>query len=126
MGNPCGKRSTIHAARSSKQGSSSAGLKGHVQEELPRFEASAEEVQRITGSFPETCSCGDLHGLVQVLHEDTVMTSDGGGKVASAQVPVVGVDRIGRLFLGLFKKALFKQAPLQAKLSPCRVNGRPG
>jgi RNA polymerase sigma-70 factor (ECF subfamily) len=93
----------------------------HVQAQRPRFEASSEEVQRITDTFLAACATGDLEGLVHLLHEDAVMTSDGGGKVAAARVPVVGADRIARLFLGIFKKA-----PPQSKFSPCRINGRPG
>jgi RNA polymerase sigma-70 factor (ECF subfamily) len=93
----------------------------HVQAERPRFEASAEEVQRMTDTFLQACATGDLESLVQLLHEDAVMTSDGGGKVAAARAPVVGADRIARLFLGIFKKA-----PPQSKISPCRVNGQPG
>jgi RNA polymerase sigma-70 factor (ECF subfamily) len=93
----------------------------HVQVQRPRFEASAEEVQRITDSFLAACTTGDLHGLVQLLHEDAVMTSDSGGKVAAARVPIIGADRVARLFLGIFKKA-----PPQSKITPCRVNGRRG
>lgn len=93
----------------------------HVQAERPRFEASAEEVKRITDQFLSACATGDMQGLVQLLHDDALMLSDGGGKAAAAQIPVIGSDRIARFFLGLFKKVT-----AEAKLSACRVNGQPG
>jgi RNA polymerase sigma-70 factor (ECF subfamily) len=93
----------------------------HVQAERPRFEASADEVQRITDQFLHACATGDLDGLVQLLHDDAVMLSDGGGKVAAARVPLVGADRISRFFVGLFKKALPHWT-----IGECRVNGAPG
>ncbi|HET6422429.1 MAG TPA: sigma-70 family RNA polymerase sigma factor, partial [Planctomycetaceae bacterium] len=58
----------------------------HVQAERPRFEATAEEVQRITDQFLQACTTGDLDGLVQLLHDDAVMLSDGGGKATAARV----------------------------------------
>ncbi len=93
----------------------------HVQSVRPRFEATASEVQRITDEFLFACSSGNLAGLVQLLHDDAVMLSDGGGKATAAQVPVEGSDRIGRFFLGIFKKA-----PATARVVRCRVNGLPG
>jgi len=92
-----------------------------VQAERPRFEASEEDVRRITDEFLSACTTGDLDGLVQLLHDDAVMLSDGGGRATAARVPVVGADHIGRFFVGIFKKA-----PATARLAPCRVNGQPG
>lgn len=93
----------------------------HVHEERPRFEVSPVEVRRISDQFLQACASGDLQGLVQLLHDDAVMLSDGGGKVSAAQVPVEGRDRIARFFLGIFKKA-----PASARLAAVRVNGQPG
>jgi RNA polymerase sigma-70 factor (ECF subfamily) len=93
----------------------------HVQAERPRFEATADEVQRITDQFLHASATGDLDGLIQLLHEDAVMLSDGGGKVAAARVPLAGADRISRFFVGLFKKALPHWT-----IGECRVNGAPG
>lgn len=93
----------------------------HVQAERPRFEASAEDVQRITDEFLLACSTGNLQGLVQLLHDDAVMLSDGGGKATAAQVPIIGSDRISRFWIGIFKKT-----PDNARIARCRVNGQPG
>ncbi|WP_254509295.1 RNA polymerase sigma factor SigJ [Anatilimnocola floriformis] len=93
----------------------------HVQAERPRFEASADDVQRITDQFLSACSTGNLDGLVQLLHDDAVMLSDGGGKATAALAPILGGDRIGRFFLGIFRKM-----PANARVALCRVNGMPG
>jgi RNA polymerase sigma-70 factor (ECF subfamily) len=93
----------------------------HVRSERPRFEASVDDVRRITDEFLSACSTGDLAGLVRLLHDDAVMLSDGGGRATAARVPVVGADHVCRFFLGIFKKA-----PPTARIAPCRVNGQPG
>jgi RNA polymerase sigma-70 factor (ECF subfamily) len=93
----------------------------HVQAERPRFEATADDVQRITDEFLTACSTGNLDGLVQLLHDDAVMLSDGGGKATAAQVPIVGSDRISRFWIGIFKKAADN-----SRIVRCRVNGQPG
>jgi RNA polymerase sigma-70 factor (ECF subfamily) len=44
---------------------------------------------------------GDLDGLVQVLADDVVVYGDGGGKVPQWSTPIVGAERVARLFAGL-------------------------
>src|SRR3954451_5498204 len=76
-----------------------------VRERRPRFEADPGEAERLTVAFLRACSTGDLEGLVQLLADDAVVVSDGGGKAAAALVPIRGADRVARFFLGLMKKA---------------------
>jgi RNA polymerase sigma-70 factor, ECF subfamily len=92
-----------------------------IRERRPRFEPDPREAERITGAFLQACASGDLDGLVQLLSDDAVVYSDGGGKVPAARVPIVGVDRVARLFLGLAKRAT---AGWEARR--VRVNGQPG
>ena len=47
----------------------------------------------------------DAEGLERLLTEDVVSISDGGGEVAAALRPVLGRDRVIRLFIGLAEKA---------------------
>lgn len=92
-----------------------------VQERRPRFEASADEAERLTGAFLHAAATGDLDGLVRLLAEDAVLLSDGGGKAKAALAPVVGADRVARFLLGIARKA-----PPGLELRRVRVNGRPG
>jgi RNA polymerase sigma-70 factor (ECF subfamily) len=91
-----------------------------VLEKRPRFEASPAKVERLTEAFMKACANGDLQGLVQLLAEDAVLYSDGGGKVAAALVPVRGADHIARFFLGVLKKS-----PPNMEIRRVRANGQP-
>jgi RNA polymerase sigma-70 factor (ECF subfamily) len=93
----------------------------HVHRRRPRFEARPEEAERLTSAFLAACSSGDMKGLLDVLATDAVLYSDGGGKAPAALAPVVGADRIARLFLGILKKA-----PAGTEVREVRVNGQPG
>jgi RNA polymerase sigma-70 factor (ECF subfamily) len=93
----------------------------HIRRRRPRFEARPEEAERLTTAFLEACSSGDMQALLDVLAPDAVLYSDSGGKVPAALAPVIGADRIARLFLGILKKA-----PAGLELLWVRVNGQPG
>ena len=92
-----------------------------IMERRPRFEADPAKVERLTESFIQACSTGDLEGLVQLLAADAVLYSDGGGKVAAALAPILGADHIARFFLGIMRKA-----PAGLEIRRVRVNGQPG
>ena len=47
---------------------------------------------------------GDLAPLLQLLADDAVLYSDGGGKAKAALKPVLGNERIARFFLGITSK----------------------
>jgi RNA polymerase sigma-70 factor (ECF subfamily) len=78
------------------------------------------EVDRIISAVVEASRSGDLAALVQVLHPDIVLRSDGGGVVPAARRPVVGADKVGRLLVGLTR--LYPQLEFRAAI----VNGAPG
>ncbi|MBE0690456.1 MAG: hypothetical protein IH587_10095, partial [Anaerolineae bacterium] len=63
---------------------------------------------------------GDLDGLVDLLAEDAVSYSDGGGKVAAATRPVHGATSVARFFLGLLRK------PIELRYETAIINGQPG
>lgn len=93
----------------------------HIRRSRPRFEARPEEAERLTSAFLEACSSGDLQALIGLFNPDAVLQSDGGGKVPAALAPIVGADRIARMFLGLWKKA-----PPGTGIRRVLVNGQPG
>lgn len=75
--------------------------RAHLAEERSRFAPSATECRRLTESFLHACEEGDVAALTQVLAEDAVQWSDGGGKRAAALRPIRGRDALIRLLAGL-------------------------
>jgi RNA polymerase sigma-70 factor (ECF subfamily) len=92
-----------------------------IHEKRPRFVPDAEVAERVTESFMQACSTGDLDGLKRLLAADAVLYSDGGGKVHAALAPILGADRVARFFTGIIKKA-----PPDMQVHRVRVNGLPG
>jgi RNA polymerase sigma-70 factor (ECF subfamily) len=96
--------------------------KAHVEARRPRFRASREEHQRLLGAFMQACVTGDLPGLQQLLADDVVSLSDGGGRVVAAIRPLTGPDVVSRLLFGLMRKSAGHDVQFQL----VEVNGLPG
>src|SRR3954465_9574038 len=73
----------------------------HVREARPRFSVSQEEAARLATAFVAAASSGDMAGLANLLAEDPILVSDGGGKRKAALRVMVGRADIIRLFEGL-------------------------
>jgi RNA polymerase sigma-70 factor (ECF subfamily) len=78
--------------------------KSHVVARRPRFSGTREQHRRLLGAFVQACSLGDVAGLKQLLADDVVTLSDGGGKAHAALKPVAGADAVARMLVGLTKK----------------------
>lgn len=63
------------------------------------------ELRRLVERFLAAAREGDLGELESMLAADVVSWSDGGGRVSAARHPVVGATKVGRLFMGLARKA---------------------
>jgi RNA polymerase sigma-70 factor, ECF subfamily len=94
----------------------------HVEAEKPRFEASRRERDELAARFFAATTEGDLEGLVELLAADVVVYGDGGGKAPQWGRPIVGADRVGRLFAGLGRQ----MAELAVTFELHEVNGEPG
>ncbi len=92
-----------------------------VQAGRPRFEASPGEPARLADRFARAVQAGDLAGLLELLAEDAVLYTDGGGQVTAALKPIRTASHIARFFLNLARKA----GP-DVRVHPVRVNGQPG
>jgi RNA polymerase sigma-70 factor (ECF subfamily) len=66
---------------------------------------------------------GDMAGLLQVLSDEIVLHTDGGGKARAALHPLYGPDRVARYLLGLQQKA-FQVS--KVAIRPMLINGQPG
>ena len=92
-----------------------------VQAERPRFDPSPEERERLAERFFAAVTSGDVDGLVQVLADDVVVYGDGGGKVPQWAAPIVGAERVARLFAGLGRQMAEVGVALERRM----VNGQP-
>jgi RNA polymerase sigma-70 factor (ECF subfamily) len=67
---------------------------------------------------------GDPAALAQLLTEDVVLISDGGGRVPAAIRPVAGRENVVRMIVGLSTK--FRTFLPELRANPALVNGLPG
>ena len=91
-----------------------------LAERRRRYETSADAQRRIVERFLLAAQRGDMAALTDVLAQDVVAWSDGGGKVTAGRNPIAGRDKVARLVLGLTRKAF---AGMRAELA--EVNGAP-
>ncbi|MFF7214766.1 RNA polymerase sigma factor SigJ [Streptomyces sp. NPDC008238] len=76
--------------------------------------------REVVSAFKHACETGDLDSLVGLLDANATATADGGGLVRTALRPVVGADKIARLFLGVLRK----EPGVSFRVED--VSGRPG
>lgn len=95
----------------------------HVREARPRYKVEREEGDRIARAFFNASSSGDIEGLRAMLAENVVLTSDGGGKVIAFLNPVFGLQRVLRLYAGLYRKLVAQAAVFYR---PFWIDGLPG
>lgn len=88
-----------------------------------REAASADEktVAKWTGEFLKAAKTGDFGPLLEVIREDAVLVTDGGGKVRAALNPILSKARIIAFWQGIRAKG-----SLQGELVPTRINGEIG
>ena len=77
----------------------------HLASRRPRYNVSEVERNQLYGQFVRACTTGDLPGLINILTDDIVLRSDGGGKAQAARNPIYGSDRVARFLLGIIAKA---------------------
>lgn len=93
-----------------------------IADNRPRFEASAAQRDKILRGFLAAADRGDVDGLIELLAEDVVVHGDGGGKVPQWSAPIVGADKVARMFAA-FGKQLRR---IGVTLEPHGINGQPG
>jgi len=98
-----------------------ARARTHVDENKPRFTATESKKNELLHAFLTACAAGDATALGQVLAEDVVAQSDGGGRVNAALKPIYGRDKVSRFLLGVLKKY-----PTDGVPELVHINGEPG
>nr|WP_033301123.1 RNA polymerase sigma-70 factor [Nocardiopsis gilva] len=72
-----------------------------VHARKPRYTPAPDERRRLTERFLAACAEGDVAGLKDLLAEDAIVLTDGGGKVRAALRPLFGVDKCARFLAGI-------------------------
>jgi RNA polymerase sigma-70 factor (TIGR02957 family) len=92
----------------------------HVAARRPHDVASPAETRAALAAFQRAVETGDLQGLLDILAPDVVALGDGGGVKQALPRPVVGADKVARLF------AVFMDTVgAELSLEPVQVNGSP-
>ncbi len=93
-----------------------------IAENRPRFDTDEAERDELVSRFFAAAERGDLDGLIELLAEDVIVHGDGGGKVPQWYEPIVGADKVARLFAQMGRQT----ETLGATFEPHRINGQPG
>lgn len=99
-----------------------ARARSHVRAARPRFEVAPEKGREILHAFMEAYRTGNADALADILAEDAVLHTDGGGKRRAALNPIHGRDNILRLLAGIARKWPAHLVDLR----PAAINGLPG
>lgn len=65
----------------------------------------------------------EMHQLEALLHDDIVITSDGGGKVTAAMKRISGITNVVKFLIGVYDK--FYGSTPDIKIAPSTVNHQP-
>ncbi|MFY9630583.1 MAG: RNA polymerase sigma factor SigJ [Candidatus Cybelea sp.] len=94
----------------------------HVRDSNRHSRTDPAELRRVRDAFLGALQNDDPALLAQLLTEDVVFTSDGGGKVPAATAPVIGRERVTRLLFGLKEKGWRSIVRMELVM----LNGLPG
>ncbi len=94
----------------------------HVRDAGRHSRGDPKELLRVRDAFLAAIQNDDPAALGHLLTDDIVFTSDGGGKVPAATVPVIGRERVGKLLWGLKEKG-WRQI---VRMDLVTLNGLPG
>lgn len=75
----------------------------HITQDKDRFESTEQKHQQIFNQFLEALASADIPAIKNLLADDAIAYSDGGGKAIAALRPIYGRDKVTRLFIGLNK-----------------------
>ena len=97
--------------------------RAHIRQARPRFGVTQDQVKRLAGAFVRAMSRNDPAALSELLAEDAVLVTDGGGRRAAALRPLIGRDDILHLLAQLLWRGTWKPP---TKVRVARINGQLG
>ena len=95
----------------------------HVRDARPRFTVDQADAVRLAAAFMAASATADVKALAELLTQDAIMVTDGGGKRRAALRVLVGRDDIARLLQGLHWR---RGVAHVESLELVRINGYPG
>ena len=93
-----------------------------VRDGRPVPAAVPENHAYLLQAFSEAVASGDIRQLAELLREDAVAITDGGGHKFAARNPIKGADKVARFFIGLAGKI----AGQDVRIQPAVINGAVG
>jgi RNA polymerase sigma-70 factor (ECF subfamily) len=100
-----------------------ARAREHVRDARPRFSPDADTRAKVTDAFASAMATGDVATLAQILADDAILYTDGGGKKLAALNPIYGKDKILRFIAGVSNKG---NVPRPDQIERTSLNGMPG
>jgi len=93
-----------------------------VRDERPPPAATPDSHARLLQAFNDAVASGNVRQLAELLREDAVAITDGGGRKFAARNPIIGADKVARFFIGLAGKT----AGHDVRIEPAVINGAVG
>jgi RNA polymerase sigma-70 factor, ECF subfamily len=93
-----------------------------VRDERPAPTATPDSHARLLQAFSDAVASGNVRQLAELLREDAVALTDGGGRKFAARNPIIGADKVARFFIGLAGKI----AGQNVRIEPAVINGAVG
>jgi RNA polymerase sigma-70 factor (ECF subfamily) len=91
----------------------------HVAENRPRFDPAPQQRERLMKEFLQATAGGNLERLMELLTNDVILHSDGGGKGPALPVLIQGARKVARALIGASRK--FVPANILTRLAS--ING---
>lgn len=95
--------------------------KRKLKNDMPVHPENTERVDLLAKTFIKASMTGNFEEFIDILTEDVVLVTDGGGKVISALNPIVNKQRVSAFLKGISAKGSFI-----GELLPVMVNGQKG
>src|SRR5256885_1159750 len=93
-----------------------------VRNNRPAPAAAPDNHARLLAALSEAVASGHVSRLAELLREDAVAITDGGGRKTAALNPIIGAEKIARFFIGLAGK----NTGQDIRIEPAVINGAVG
>ena len=95
-----------------------------VRDNRPAPAATPDNHARLLQAFSDAVASGDVKQLAELLRDDAVAITDGGGRKFAALNPVIGADKVARFFIGIAGKTAAQDQAM--RVEPAAINGAAG